>query len=62
MNNENLQDKERFIDDGQSVNVIHSPQCVDCVFNMGLLDCAMLGEKPEKYLSNEEKCPEFEAE
>jgi len=68
MNNENqeleleLQEKERFIDDGSTVNVVLSPQCVDCVYNLGLLDCAKFEEKPHEYISNAEKCPEREAE
>jgi hypothetical protein len=55
---DNSVNKERFIDDGQSANVVLEPQCVDCVHNLGLMKCAMLKEKPIKYLSNEKDCPE----
>jgi len=47
----------RFIEDGEGIEIIHSPQCVNCIHNTGLNGCGIFGSKPEVYLTNAEDCP-----
>ena len=42
--------------------VTHTPQCVDCVHNLGLMDCAMFVRKPEEMLMNQRVCPAHQPE
>lgn len=44
-------------DDGVDDKITHSPQCVTCKENEGGFRCAVLVEKPERFLMNEEVCP-----
>jgi hypothetical protein len=54
--------KEHFTDDGKSAKITHLPQCVGCAHNLGLMNCAALGQKTERILQNLEDCPEREEE
>lgn len=53
------QDKraERYTWGKDSIKV-ELPQCHDCTFNSGPIECDRFGIKPEKYISNKFKCPE----
>ncbi len=42
--------------------VTHTPQCVDCVHNLGRMDCAMFVRKPEEMLMNQRICPAHQPE
>lgn len=53
---------DRMTDDGSSAVIIHSPQCVDCRYNQGLMNCEALVVKLEKYVMNQEICPMYEKE
>jgi hypothetical protein len=52
-------ENNRFVDDGLGARITHNPQCVECAHNLGLFDCKIYGEKPGKYISNDEICPEL---
>ena len=47
----------RFVEDGEGMEIIHTPQCVACGYNTGLNGCEIFGSKPETYLTNSEECP-----
>ncbi|MCR5451129.1 MAG: hypothetical protein K6F00_00710 [Lachnospiraceae bacterium] len=54
--------ESRFVlNDGDS-DIISIPQCVDCVHNKGMLECAALASKPMQYVMNTEECPMYEKE
>ena len=52
----------RMTDEGSSAVVIHTPQCVDCRYNQGLMNCEALVVKPTQYMMNQETCPMYEKE
>ncbi len=54
--------RARFDMSEETVEVIHRPQCVNCIHNGGFLNCAIFGEKPDEYISNLEECPKKEGE
>lgn len=54
-------DKQRFIETGEGLEVT-LPQCVGCRFNSGAESCDALASKVPEFVSNEQKCPMFEAE
>ncbi len=47
---------DRFVEDGEGLRLIHTPQCVNCIYNKGLDSCEIFGSKPEAYLTNMEDC------
>ncbi len=57
---EEIQAKKRFDTTPETTEVILTPQCVDCIHNGGIYDCAVLGEKPEEYIMNQTACPKRE--
>ena len=47
----------RFTEDGSGAVILHTPQCVNCIYNTGMNGCDSFGTKPEEYLSNFDECP-----
>lgn len=50
---------ERFIDSGEGAIIELEPQCINCVNNLGLLNCKVYKKKPYEFISNETICPLF---
>ncbi len=53
--------KKRFDTTPDTTEVFLMPQCVECVHNGGLYECAVLGEKPQEYITNQTACPKRES-
>jgi len=54
---EELRENSSMNADCSTIEVVLVPQCVECPYNKGAIDCEIFGEKPSKYMSNSEECP-----
>ncbi len=62
LSQEDIEAKKRFDTTPETTEVFLTPQCVGCVHNGGLYNCAVLDEKPEEYITNQTACPKREDE
>jgi len=51
--------KERFMQKAEEIEIIFRPQCLECIYNIGLDTCEQFKTKPNKYKNNENKCPKI---
>ena len=51
--------KQRFVASRENTEIFFEPQCVNCLHNKGLVNCAVHGQKPEHYMTNVDRCPDL---
>ena len=54
---DDLYEDSSMVADSSTLEAVFTPQCVECPYNQGAIDCDIFGEKPTKYMANTEECP-----
>lgn len=57
LTDEEMMENSSMNADCSTIEVVLVPQCVECPYNMGAIECEIFGEKPSQYMSNSEECP-----